>query len=141
MKKSAIQIMPEYFEKYIRQVDDVELDDAFQKNLSALSAIDVAKLKSLDKKVYAEGKWTIKDILQHVIDTERVLTYRTLRFARRDGVIPQGYDQELFASNANAEQRSLENILEELSQLHQSTRLMFRSFSSRRLAILPLFPR
>jgi len=135
MKRSDITIMPVYFERYIRQVDDIELDDAFQKNLDRLATINLAKLKSLQNRSYAEGKWTIKDIFQHVIDTERVMAYRTLRYARRDGVIPQGYDQDLFASNANAENRTLEDILEELKQLHQATRLMFRSFDAETLQV------
>ena len=135
MKRSDITIMPEYFERYIRQVDDIELDDAFRKNLDRLATINLAKLKSLQNRSYAEGKWTIKDIFQHVIDTERVMAYRTLRYARRDGVIPQGYDQDLFASNANAENRTLEDILEELKQLHQATRLMFRSFDAETLQV------
>jgi hypothetical protein len=133
MKKSDIKKMPEYFEKYINQVDDIELDDAFQKNINELATIDIANLKLLGNKIYAPGKWTISDIFQHIIDTERVLGYRTLRYARRDGVVPQGYDEKLFAANANAQHRTLENILEELKQLHQSTRLMFRSFEDETL--------
>lgn len=128
MKKSDIKIMPEYFEKYIKQVDDVELDDAFQNNINTMTTLDVDKLEFLENKAYAPGKWTVKDILQHIVDTERVMDYRTLRYARRDGVVPQGYDQELFAANANAGHRPLKDILEELKQLHQSSRLMFRSF-------------
>ena len=125
--------MPEYFEKYINLVDDIELDDAFQKNIDELATIDIANLKLVGNKTYAPGKWTISDIFQHIIDTERVMGYRTLRYARRDGVIPQEYDEKLFAANANAQHRTLENILEELKQLHQSTRLMFRSFEDEAL--------
>jgi hypothetical protein len=135
MKRSDIKMMPEYFEKYIRQADDIELDDAFQNNINTMSALDVAALESLGNKVYAPGKWTIKDTFQHIIDTERVMSYRTLRFARRDGVIPQGYDQDLFAANANVGQRTLKDILEELKQLHQSTRLMFHSFDNETLQV------
>lgn len=133
MKRSDIKLMPEYFEKYIRQVEDIELDEAFQNNIDTMAALDTASLKSLENKAYAPGKWTIKDIFQHIIDTERVMSFRTLRYARRDGVIPQGYDQDLFAANANAGHRALGDILEELKQLHQSTRLMFRSFDNETL--------
>jgi hypothetical protein len=135
MKRSDIKMMPEYFEKYIRQADDIELDDAFQNNINAMAALDATALESLGNKVYAPGKWTIKDSFQHIIDTERVMSYRTLRFARRDGVIPQGYDQDVFASNTNTGQRTLKDILEELQQLHQSTRLMFRSFDDNTLLV------
>jgi hypothetical protein len=135
MRRSDIKNMPEYFEKYINQVDDIELDDAFQKNINDLATIDIASLELLGDKTYAPGKWTIRDIFQHIIDTERVMGYRTLRYARRDGVVPQGYDENLFAANANAQHRTLENILEEVKQLHQSTRLMFRSFDNETLNV------
>ena len=135
MKRSDIKMMSEYFEKYIRQVDDIELDDAFQNNINTMAALDAASLESLGNKVYAPGKWTIKDTFQHIIDTERVMSYRTLRYARRDGVIPQGYDQDLFAAKANTGQRTLKDILEELKQLHQSTRLFFRSFDDNTLQV------
>jgi hypothetical protein len=128
MKKSDIKQMPEYFEKYIKQVDDVELDDAFQRNINKLNSLDIASLESLGDRSYAQGKWPVKDIFQHIIDTERVMGYRTLRYARRDGVIPQGFEQDIFAANANAQHRSLKDIIEEAKQLHQSSRLMFRSF-------------
>ena len=128
MKRSDIKQMPEYFDKYIKQVEDIELDEAFQININKLTGLDIGSLESLGDKSYAPGKWTIKDILQHIIDTERVMGYRTLRYARRDGVIPQGYDQDVFADNANVQHRSLKDILEEAKQLHQSSRLMFRSF-------------
>jgi hypothetical protein len=129
MKRSDIKQMPEYFGKYIQLVNDIELDDAFQNNLNKLSSLDHAQLDALGSTVYEPGKWTVKDIFQHIIDTERVMTYRTLRYARRDGVVPQGYDQDLFAKNANAGERSLSEILEELAALHHCSRLLFRSFS------------
>ena len=133
MKRSDIKQMPEYFEKYIRQIEDIELDDAFQNNIDKLSALDLALLESLGSKAYAPGKWSVKDIFQHIIDTERVMTYRTLRYARRDGVVPQGYDENLFTVNANAQQRQLKDLIEETKQLHQASRLMFRSFDDETL--------
>ena len=133
MKRSDIKLMPEYFDKYIKLVEDIELDDAFKKNLDKLTSFDITSLESLGNKAYAPGKWTIKDIFQHIIDTERVMAYRTLRFARRDGVVPQGYDQDVFADNANAQHRSLRDIIEEAKQLHQASRLMFRSFGNETL--------
>ena len=129
MKRSDIKLMPEYFSKYIILVDDIELDDAFQNNINTLTGLDVDKLVLLGDKTYAPGKWTVKDIFQHMIDTERVMGYRTLRFARMDGVVPQGYDQELFVANADASHRALGPIVEEFKLLHQATGMMFRSFS------------
>jgi hypothetical protein len=135
MKRSDIKLMPEYFSKYICLVDDIELDDAFQNNINTLASLEITMLESLEDNVYASGKWTVRDIFQHVIDTERVMSYRTLRFARRDGVIPAGYDQDLFAANANSGHRTLGEILEEFKVLHQATRLMFRSFGNETLQV------
>jgi hypothetical protein len=133
MKRSDIKKMPAYFDKYINQVDDIELDAAFQNNLNTIAALDIAALESLKDQVYADGKWTIKEIFQHIIDTERVFAYRTLRFARRDGVTPQGYDQVIFAANSNAQQRPLKGIIEELKLVQQSNRLLFGSFDKETL--------
>ena len=135
MKRSDIKMMPEYFDKYINQVDDIELDKAFQNNINTMAALDIKSLESLKDKVYAPGKWTIKDIFQHIIDTERVFDYRTLRFARRDGITPQGYDQEIFAANARVQQRPLKDIIEEMKLIHQSSALLFRSFDNETLQV------
>ena len=135
MKRSDIKQMPEYFSKYIWLVDDIDLDDAFQNNITTLEGLEITRLESLVDNVYTPGKWTVRDIFQHMIDTERVMSYRTLRFARRDGVVPEGYDQDLFAANAHSGQRALREILDEFKLLHQSTRLMFRSFSNETLQV------
>jgi len=133
MKRSEIKLMPEYFSKYIFYVEDIELDDAFQNNINTVAELDVDKLILLGDNVYAPGKWTVKDIFQHLVDTERVMGYRTLRFARRDGVVPQGYDQDLFVANGDAGHRALAQIVEEFRLLHHATRFMFRSFSDQTL--------
>jgi len=133
MKRSDIKTIPEYFDRYINQVDDIELDDAFQNNLNTMSGLNIKSLEALGDKSYAEDKWTIKDIFQHVIDTERVFAYRALRFARRDGVTPQGYDQDIFAANAKAQQRTIKDVVEEMKLVHQSSCLLFRSFDKETL--------
>ncbi|MXN89778.1 DinB family protein [Flavobacterium sp. Sd200] len=79
---------------------------------------------------YAEGKWTIKDILQHLIDTERIFAYRALRFARNDSTELPGFDENLFAATANGAERKLQDLLTELSIVRQSTIMLFKSFNS-----------
>lgn len=122
--------MPQYFDRYITQVDDIELDDAFQNNLNTIASLDIASLEKIADRSYAPGKWIVKDVFQHMIDTERVFAYRTLRFSRKDGVTPQGYDQDIFAANANAKQRQLKDIIEEMKLVHQTTCMLFRSFNN-----------
>jgi uncharacterized damage-inducible protein DinB len=82
---------------------------------------------------YAEGKWTIKDILQHLIDAERVFAYRALRFSRNDATELPGYDQDLYVDNAYANKRHMKDLLTELSTVRHSTMQLFGSFSEEQL--------
>ena len=71
--------------------------------------------------------------MQHVIDTERVFVYRETSFKRKDEQKMLGYDEELFAKNAQANRRTIDDLLEELILLRKSTILMFRSFTDEML--------
>ena len=79
---------------------------------------------------YAEGKWTIKDIIQHLIDTERIFAYRALRFARNDNTSLPGFDENQFAQAANAIDRSIMELLTEFAIVRQATISLFKSFSN-----------
>ncbi len=70
---------------------------------------------------YAEGKWTIKEILVHLIDDERIYTYRALRFARHDHTDLPGFDQDQYTSNSFANERSLASILKEYEAVRKAT--------------------
>ncbi|HEX9978934.1 MAG TPA: DinB family protein [Flavobacterium sp.] len=83
---------------------------------------------------YAEGKWTIKDIIQHLIDTERIFTYRALRISRKDRTPLPSFEENDYADQASANARSLQSLLTELSALRESTLLLFKSFSEENLA-------
>jgi len=125
--------MPQYFDHYINLVDDVELSEAFGKSLQQLNDVDRQRLKSLDGKIYAADKWTAKGILQHIIDFERILSYRALLFARREGSVPQSIDEKLLAANMNAERRSVDELIDELIIVRTSTKSLFESFDDETL--------
>ncbi|AWH86086.1 damage-inducible protein DinB [Flavobacterium album] len=78
---------------------------------------------------YAEGKWTIKDILQHVIDSERIFAYRALRFSRNDNTPLPGFDENSFAANTDATKRSINDLLTEMSAVRHANIMMFKSFT------------
>lgn len=78
---------------------------------------------------YAEGKWTIKDIIQHLIDSERVFAYRALRIARNDKTPLPGFEENSFANEANGNDRKLQEMLTELALVRQSTIFLFKNFS------------
>jgi uncharacterized damage-inducible protein DinB len=78
---------------------------------------------------YAEGKWTIKEVLVHIIDDERIYAYRALRFARNDKTELPGFDQDPYAFYSNANVRSIESIIEEYEAVRMSTITLFNGFS------------
>ena len=78
---------------------------------------------------YAEGKWTIKDILLHLIDAERIFAYRALRFARKDKTPLASFDENIYVDVAYANKRSIQDLLTELAVVRQATLSLFKSFS------------
>lgn len=74
---------------------------------------------------YAEGKWTVKEVIQHIIDTERVFTYRALTFSRGDQTQLPGFDQDVFVKNSFAKERDYYELLNEMATLRQSTAQFF----------------
>jgi uncharacterized damage-inducible protein DinB len=82
---------------------------------------------------YAEGKWTIKDILQHLIDAERIFAYRALCFARNDKTKLPGFEENDYVGEANANDRGIQELLSELAVVRQSSLSLFKSFSEEEL--------
>lgn len=78
---------------------------------------------------YAEGKWTIKEVVGHVLDTERIMAYRALRFARNDTKALPGFEQEEFVTNARFNERSLSSLAEEFVLLRKSNMALFNTFN------------
>lgn len=133
MKKSAIQPMPAHFDVYINQVADVDLKIALEKSMQQLNDLDLSLLKALGNSVYAPGKWTVPQIMQHIIDCERVFAYRALRLSRNDKTPLAGFDQDLFMENVNPAHRELQDLLGELKAVKQSTMLLYESFNDEML--------
>jgi hypothetical protein len=129
MHKQHIANMPQYFDRYINLVDDLSVIDALKLSLEELKLGPIQKWRLLGDKVYAPGKWTIKDMLQHIVDTERVFTYRITAIARGDKQTMLPFDEDVYAIKAQAHHRKLEDLVEELSLLRQSIILMYKGFT------------
>lgn len=128
MKKNTLSWQPCYFDRYIDQVPDVDLSEALRQSLNDLDTLDLAKIRALGLSVYAPGKWTLNDLFQHLIDCERVFAYRAMRFARNDKTLLPGFDEDVFAENAGASRRSIDDLLAELRAVRMASILMFESF-------------
>jgi len=122
--------MPQFFDRFINLVPDVELSKAFEDSIWQLNELDRTLLARLDGKRYAANKWTVKGIFQHVIDFERILSYRSLLFARKEGSTPQSVDESVLAANMNADERTIDDLIEELKIVRASTKSLFDSFDS-----------
>lgn len=127
MKKSDIVPMPEFFERYINLVEEDDLTEALINAQQVIEQLDRNMLRKIGSKVYAPGKWTVNDIFQHIIDNERIQSFRALWFARGDTHELPGYDEDNFAANARTDNRSIDDILDELLTVRKSTIQLFSS--------------
>jgi uncharacterized damage-inducible protein DinB len=122
-----------FYQTYIDVLGDVELLDILQNQLKNFPQF----LESLpDDKLgyaYANGKWTIAEVLLHVLDTERVFQYRALRFMRGDVTPLPGFDQDIFVPNSNASRRTKESIIEEYKVIRRSTLALFSNMNGQTL--------
>ena len=78
---------------------------------------------------YAAGKWTIKEVLVHMIDSERIFSYRALRIARNDTTPIPGFEQDDYTKYGNANDRSIDNIMEEYDAVRGATIAFFDGLS------------
>lgn len=128
MTKADIVPMPEFFDRYINRVDDIDLLTALEQTATFDTLLPRTTAEALGDLRYAPGKWTIRDIIQHLIDTERIMSYRALRFARRDQTALPGFDEDRFSESARATQRTVADLYDEYAALRQSSLALFRSF-------------
>jgi len=133
MLKSAINIPPSYFDRYIALNDEITVLAALESTLTQLENAHLGLWQSLGHQIYESGKWTINDILQHVADTERVFSYRAFAIARGEKMV-NSFDQNHYALIANANHRNLGDILNEAISIRKSTIALFRSFKTEDLS-------
>lgn len=108
------------------------LEDSLKEFVVLVDAISDEKLNY----AYQEGKWTIKEVLLHMIDTERIFQYRALRFAREDKTILPGFSENDFVPYSNANSRSKQSLLAEFKAVRASTMSLYESFSADALLVI-----
>lgn len=133
MTRSQLPTLPVYFDRYILRTDDVDLITALRTGLYELEHAPLDAWHRIGDRVYAPGKWTVKDVLQHLIDTERIFSYRATAFARGDADV-RSYDEDAYAHAAQGRHRRLGELMEELLALRTSTIHQFCSFTPDMLA-------
>ena len=130
---TATATAPEYFHKYIQLVPSSDLETAFKLHQTdLLSLLEGLETDKWDYR-YAPDKWTIKELVQHIIDTERVFAYRALCVARKEKQSLPGFDEKDYAAAAKAHNRDPHDLMEELGLVQKSTAKLFESFDNEQL--------
>jgi hypothetical protein len=125
--------MPEYFDRYINLAEDISIIEALRISQKELDQFEIEKWQKIGDKVYAEGKWTIKQIIQHLIDAERIFCYRALCIARGEMVKLPSFDEVAYAENAIVSHRDLDDLIAEFKAVKTATMSLFQSFTDEML--------
>lgn len=131
MQKSEQKKNPDFLEYVYQLTEGTDYTEALNLSLAAIDDIDIAQLERIGLKTYEKDKWTIPIILQHLIDWERIWCFRAILFARAEGTVPVAHDQEIMAANANANELSIKQLINELKVVRQSSILLFESFNKK----------
>lgn len=129
MEKSETNKRPEFLEYVLKLNGDISLPEALKLSLKKINSFDTLQLNRIGLKTYEEGKWSVHKIIQHLIDWERIWCFRAVIFARGEGTVPVGHDQEIMGKNSNADELPIEQLVNELAIVRQSTMMMFKSFN------------
>ena len=116
-----------YYETYVSLVTENDIVSALENQIGELKKIFAGINEEKGLFAYAEGKWTIKELLGHLIDGERVFSYRALRFSRNDTTPLAGFEENSYVANSNFNHRTLADLVEEFALLRQSNSIFFRS--------------
>lgn len=123
----------ENFHNYVNQVPEDDLAEAFERqSASFVRFLETIPPDRYDHR-YAEDKWTIREVLQHIIDAERIFAYRALRFARKDRTPLPGFDENAYVETSKASSRSWDKLVEEFKVVRRSSELLFQSFDAEQL--------
>ncbi len=119
------------FQKYIQRYLDLIPSENWLEELKKTGEQTVELYAQLSEEqssfAYAEGKWTMKELLLHLSDTERVFQYRILAFLRSDQNELPGFDEELYASQSFANERTVGSLLEEYQLIRKSSQVLLET--------------
>jgi len=125
--------VPKAFHNYVNQVQENEVLTAFSnQGKTIFQLLESIPAEKHDYR-YDTGKWTIREVLQHIIDAERVFAYRALAFARKDKTSLPPFDENDYALNSMASGRNWSDMVEEFRHLRKANEIMFQSFSDEQL--------
>lgn len=127
-KPAADEYAP-YYGKYVTLINDDDIVTALAAQLDATIGCLRGLSEAQGDQAYEPGKWTIKELLGHIIDTERIFAYRALRIARGDQTPLPGFEQDDYIAHANFNHATLADLATEFELVRQANLAMFKQFS------------
>jgi hypothetical protein len=118
-----------FYAGYVSKVPDGDVLDLLARQADETAALLSGLSETQAAFRYAPGKWSVKQVVGHIADAERVFAYRALRIARADQTPLASFDENAWMPNANFDARTLADLLSELRAVRQSTLALYRSFT------------
>jgi uncharacterized damage-inducible protein DinB len=133
MTKPDLSTIPVFYHRYVQLIQEENVRQALSANTEkTFPFLTKIPQEKWDYR-YEEGKWSVKEMVQHLIDSERIFCYRALCIARGEKVSLPGFDENTYAAASEADRRSKEDLLKEFDVVRQSTQLLFASFTNEQL--------
>lgn len=122
-----------YYETYISALPDFHIKQILEEQIDTIQNMFSNMDEEKGNFAYSEGKWTIKEVLGHIVDTERIFSYRALSFARGETQKIPGYDQNEYVAKGNFNKRSINSLIYEFTYLRKSNIILLLSFDEETL--------
>lgn len=133
MPRPDLTTVPAFYHKYVNQTNEENPSNAIQSNTNATLAFFREIPPQKWNYRYAEGKWSIKEMLQHIIDAERIFSYRALCIARGEKASLPGFEENDYAAASKADRRTSTELISEFETLRTSIQQLFDSFDEEQL--------
>ncbi len=127
------EVYPQYFQRYIDYVKGNSIQEVISIHEADLYSFYNQLPDEKANYFYEEGKWTLKELLLHLTDAERIFIYRLLRIARKDATPLAGFDENNYAANSFANERTLNSLKEEFNSVRKATLVLLQSLNDEQL--------
>ncbi len=121
----------DHYHNYIEMVEGEDIVQVLEDHLQTFENFYSSITEEQGEFAYAQGKWTIKEVIGHVIDAERIMAYRALAFSRAEEQALPGFEQDEYVANSNFGERKLDDLINEFKTLRTSNIALFKSFSEK----------
>jgi hypothetical protein len=129
MKRPEPSEYDAYYERYVSLVGETDIVGAMRAQLDEIEKVFGALTKEKSLHTYAPGKWTIKQIIGHLTDGERIFAYRALRISRADSTPIEGFEQDGYIENARFNEMKLKDLVEELTLSRKANLILFENLT------------